>query len=113
MWKTTLTGKSRAGERGDLMLVLCPHCDALGPHPLEAQEMGWDAWMACIDCGKMLGRMTPKGFVPFEEERPEQVKGHGLERVQARRILQDVLQDAQADRVRRGRQTATRLGFII
>jgi len=104
MWKTALP--TRSWKREDGVLALCPQCDTVGPHRMEAQQV------ACIDCGEMLGRLSPEGLAPFEEA-PEPVKGSGLEPMQARGILHQVLREARAEQARRSRETARWLGFAV
>lgn len=104
MWKIPLA--SRAWSRIGGVLALCPQCDALGPHPAQGQAV------ACIDCGEWLGRLTPEAFIPFEVE-PERAIAGGLERVQAERLLQQVMQHAPAVHRRQGRRYAPLLGLGV
>jgi hypothetical protein len=104
MWKTTL--ETWTWKQDDGVLALCPQCDAVGPHRIDAQGV------ACIDCGEMLGRLSPEGVEPFEEA-PEPVKGPGLEPIQAGGTLQRVLREARVEQARRSRQTAAWLGFAV
>ena len=104
MWKTPLTSRVRNPHSG--VLALCPQCDALGPHLAQGQGV------ACIDCGEWLGRLTPDVFIPAEAEREPATQG-GLERVQAERILQQVMQHAQAAHGRQGRRYASLLGLGV
>lgn len=62
MWKTPSAKPVWKVDAG--VVVLCPQCDALGPHPIEAQAV------ACIDCGERLGRLLPEGFAPFDRDLP-------------------------------------------
>jgi hypothetical protein len=53
---------------------LCPHCDSLGPHRAVSDAYPWDPWLECIDCGTVLGRLTPQGVEPLEgSRRPEPI----------------------------------------
>ena len=106
MWKT-LSAKP-SWKHSNSVLALCPQCDALGPHPTQGQAV------ACIDCGQWLGRLRPDGFLPFElETELEPAAGGALERVQAKRILQEVRQHAQAGHGRLGSRYALLLGLGV
>jgi hypothetical protein len=60
MWKTDHGQWPAASERHQL----CPECDSLGPHDAVSSDPPWQAWLACIDCGTPLGRLTPLGLEP-------------------------------------------------
>lgn len=49
---------------------LCPHCDSLGPHRAVTDELPSDAFLECIDCGAVLGWLTPQGIEPMSHDRP-------------------------------------------
>ena len=51
-----------------LRLHLCPHCDSLGPHRAMSDEEPSDLWLECIDCGAVLGWLTPQGVAPLDGE---------------------------------------------
>jgi len=104
MWKTPLASRVRNPHSG--VLALCPQCDALGPHLAQGQGV------VCIDCGEWLGRLTPDAFIPFEAEREPATQG-SLERVQAEKVLQQVMQGAQAAYGRQGSRYALLLGLGV
>ncbi|ETW92439.1 MAG: hypothetical protein ETSY1_43640 [Candidatus Entotheonella factor] len=56
MWKTR--------DSESLRCHLCPTCDSLGPHMAWADEETEESWLDCIDCGTLLGRLTPQGLDP-------------------------------------------------
>jgi hypothetical protein len=65
MWKTP-RGTSFPEA---LSCHLCPDCDSLGPHVIMADDLPGDAWLECIDCGAVLGRVMPQGVpAPVEPE---------------------------------------------
>ena len=106
MWKTPLASRVCPSYTG--VLALCPQCDALGPHLAQGQGV------ACIDCGEWLGRLRPDAFIPFESEtEAEPTSEGGLERVQAERVLQQVMQHAQAIHRRQGSRYALLLGLSV
>lgn len=70
MWKTAEMETARCH--------LCPNCDSLGPHVAWHDEDSDQSWLDCIDCGTLLGRLTPLGLEPLGDERLpslEPVKG--------------------------------------
>ena len=66
MWKTA---------HGNLPLEplgchLCPDCDSLGPHIIMADDRPGDGWLECIDCGAVLGFLTPQDIETDVEPKP-------------------------------------------
>jgi hypothetical protein len=66
MWKTSC-GNSFPEA---LSCHLCPDCDSLGPHVIMADDLPGDAWLECIDCGTVLGGVTPQGIPTHVEPEP-------------------------------------------
>ena len=66
MWKTDCWGPLFESTKR----YLCPHCDSLGPHRAVTDELPSDAFLECIDCGAVLGRLTPRGIEPMGDDRP-------------------------------------------
>jgi hypothetical protein len=60
MWKTPELEWARCH--------LCPTCDSLGPHVTWDDEDADQSWLNCIDCGALLGRFTPLGLEPPDDE---------------------------------------------
>ena len=61
MWKTTAWDTATCH--------LCPDCDSLGPHLAWYDEDVDEGWLDCIDCGALLGRLTPRGLEPLGNEK--------------------------------------------
>jgi hypothetical protein len=61
MWKTDCWSLHLAS----LERHLCPHCDSLGPHCVVTDEQPSRVLLECIDCGALLGRLTPQGVEPL------------------------------------------------
>ena len=61
MWKTLELEAARCH--------LCPTCDSLGPHLAWHNEDADQSGLDCIDCGTPLGRFTPHGLEPSQDER--------------------------------------------
>jgi len=46
---------------------LCPQCDSLGPHLIWPDENDDQRRLDCIDCGAVLGYVTPLGLEPLDD----------------------------------------------
>ena len=60
MWKTLDLEAARCH--------LCPNCDSLGPHLVWHDEDADQSGLDCIDCGMLLGRLTPLGLEPPQDD---------------------------------------------
>lgn len=74
---------------------LCPDCDSLGPHVIITDGLPGDNWLECIDCGAVLGCLTPHGLEtdvelepmePVADEIPQQMDGEILLEVLTPRV---------------------------
>ncbi len=92
MWKTEHESWPSASER----CQLCPNCDSLGPHRAVPDDLAWQAWLECIDCGAQLGRLTRQGLEPSADESVSDSTPHGRLEPLHNGILSEVLERTRA-----------------